>query len=166
VRAKLTTSRSKRRGFTLLELVLVMLIISVAMGSIAPSMRTFAESRKTDEAAEYFAMTARWARQQAVSDAATYQINIDPANRTWRAYLVVDNVASEISGEMGREFTADESVQMTATDFEGKTMTTIVFEPNGRVAAGQVRFAGDQGNSVVVRCDSSLEDYRLAEGGE
>jgi prepilin-type N-terminal cleavage/methylation domain-containing protein len=155
---------SIRRGFTLLELVLVMLIIAIALGSVAPTMDLFAEGRKVNETAEHFITTARWARQQAMSEAATYQINLDAANRSWQTVIVSGGQQGEVAGEFGARYTADAQVDFSAVGLGGAPISRLVFEPNGRVDISQVKFTGQRGKTLLVICDSSLGEFRLAEG--
>jgi Tfp pilus assembly protein FimT len=150
-------------GFTLLELVLVLVIVTAVLGMVAPSLSGFAEGRKPGEAALQFATCSHWARDQAVSEGATYQINIDADKRTWQIVHVDGNVQTPAEGEMGREYKADESVTVTALRPGGMPLTEIVFEPTGRVDVGEVRFAGSAGRQASVVCDSSLDNYRITE---
>lgn len=159
-----TISRMARRGFSLLELTLVMLILAVMLGMVAPSISGFAEGRKPGEAAHNFATLAQWARDQAVSDGMTIQINIDADNRAWQAVEIVGGQETPINDEMGMIFHADENVDMAASQLNGAPLKRILFEPNGRVDPGVVRFVGSGGMEAHVECTSSLTDYKVVEG--
>ena len=43
------------RGYTLLELVLVLAILAIALAAVAPSLSAFAAGRKAEDAARQFA---------------------------------------------------------------------------------------------------------------
>ena len=71
------------RGFTLLELILVMVILSTVLAMAAPSLRGFFASRKThDTAAQILALT-QFARSQAISEGIVYRLNFDTRQRTY-----------------------------------------------------------------------------------
>ena len=62
------THHGKVRGFTLLELILVMVILSTVLAMAAPSLSGFFGSRQThDTAAQILALT-QLARSQAISE--------------------------------------------------------------------------------------------------
>lgn len=72
------------RGFTLIELVLVLLILSIAMGVVAPSLNNFLNGRKSTNATNQIVALARHARSQALSEGKVYRLNVDTtSNQFW-----------------------------------------------------------------------------------
>src|SRR5947207_6133930 len=67
-----------RRGFTLLELVVVMLILTVMLAMVAPSLSGFGRGRQAEQAAANILALSRWAREQAISDGRVYRLNFSP----------------------------------------------------------------------------------------
>jgi prepilin-type N-terminal cleavage/methylation domain-containing protein len=84
----LTRSRIQSRGFTLIELILVMVIISIALGYAAPSLRGWGQGQKLRNAADEFVAATGTARSLAVSDAAIYALEINPGDNTYSIKLV------------------------------------------------------------------------------
>src|SRR5438067_9157424 len=56
------TARSQPRGFTLFELVLVMLVLAVIMAMVAPKLAGTARGRRTGDAATQITALAYYAR--------------------------------------------------------------------------------------------------------
>ena len=74
----------RQHGFTLLELVLVMMIVMAALALAAPSMGGWGRTTKVRDAGDQFLAVTRWARSQAIADARIYRLNIDSdAGRYW-----------------------------------------------------------------------------------
>ena len=70
-------------GFTLLELILVMVILSTVLAMAAPSLRGFFGSRKTNDTASQILSLTQFARSQAISEGIIYRLNFDTRERTY-----------------------------------------------------------------------------------
>src|SRR5688500_698776 len=74
----------RRRGaFTLFELVLVLVMVSILMVVAAPSLRGFLAGSKSRDATENLLAMTRLARERAIADRTVYRLNIDPQNNTY-----------------------------------------------------------------------------------
>src|SRR5256885_2775533 len=71
----------RRGGFTLLELVFVLLLLSVIASIVVPPMRNFARGRKLSDAARDVVSATNYARSQAISEGTTYRLYFDLNNR-------------------------------------------------------------------------------------
>ncbi|MDB4966667.1 MAG: hypothetical protein JWN44_2356, partial [Myxococcales bacterium] len=63
------TAPQSRPAFTLLELVLVMLVITIAIAVVAPTLRGWSRGSHLRDTAEQFVTLTRLARTQAASSA-------------------------------------------------------------------------------------------------
>src|SRR5882757_3932215 len=81
--------RTRQSGFTLLELMLVMLIITIVLAMAAPSMRGWRRATNLKGAAEDFITVTRYARVQAVTNGAVHRVILEPA--TGRYYVAVQS---------------------------------------------------------------------------
>src|SRR5688572_1587989 len=61
-------SISARPAFTLLELIVVLLVLSVLFAMAAPSFSGFGAGRAAHQTASQIVTLARWAREQAVTE--------------------------------------------------------------------------------------------------
>ncbi|HLX59730.1 MAG TPA: prepilin-type N-terminal cleavage/methylation domain-containing protein [Planctomycetota bacterium] len=75
--------RARQTGFTLIELILVMLIACVVMAITAPSLRNFLYGRKTANAVSQIVSLASEARSKAIMDGRTYRLNVDTTAGTF-----------------------------------------------------------------------------------
>lgn len=71
-----------RIGFTLIELILVMVIMATAAALIIPSLRGFTIARTTDNATTLILSLAEYARTQAASEGRNYRLNFDTQTET------------------------------------------------------------------------------------
>src|SRR4051812_22221874 len=76
-------------AFTLLELVLVMLLMTIIMAIAAPSLSNFAKGRKSADAAQQVVSLARYARGQSIAEGVVYRLHVDPGSGAY--WLTVQN---------------------------------------------------------------------------
>lgn len=150
------------RGYTLLELVLVLAILATTIAVAAPMLSAFARGRRAEEAARQFLALTRWARSQAVTDGQTYQLNIDAsAGRWWLSVQDQDGgTFSQVSGPFGKVFVVPEGVQIQPSMLANNGQQAISFDPTGRCDTGVIHFVG-MGSDIVVTCDAPVEPYRI-----
>jgi prepilin-type N-terminal cleavage/methylation domain-containing protein len=114
----MSDARSHRRprvtpGFTLLELVLVMLLMTIIMAIAAPSLSNFAKGRKSADAAQQVVALARYARGQAVSEGVVYRLHVDPGSGAY--WLTVQDggvFEPPSSGSFGQRFELPDGCHM------------------------------------------------------
>ncbi|MCL2640901.1 MAG: prepilin-type N-terminal cleavage/methylation domain-containing protein, partial [Phycisphaerales bacterium] len=70
-------------GFTLVELILVLVIATVAVSIAAPSLTNFVRSRDLTNTANRFVAATRYARTEAMAQATVYRININKHENRW-----------------------------------------------------------------------------------
>lgn len=149
------------RGFTLLELVLVLALIALAITMIAPSFSNFAKGRTALNTAGQFVAATRYARSQAIANGSMYRMNIDPDGRKW--WLTYDNGKSfvQVSNEFGSEFIVPEGVIMTtdAPIVDGNAV--IEFTPTGKSDPANVHFTGQKGAMADVICETPIDLYHV-----
>lgn len=107
--------RNSHSGFTLLELILVMLILAIAAAMVVPSLRTFAIARRTDNIVTSLLTLANYARIHAINEGRTYRMNFDTqAHSVW---LTVQNgaVYEAPKSEFGDKVALPDGVSMNVT---------------------------------------------------
>ena len=130
------SSRIQSRGFTLIELILVMTIICIASALIVPSISSFAVGRANHDTATLIVSLAGYARTQSISQGRTYRLNFDTSKDV--IWLTAGNagVFSELTDEFGEQFPIA-SGSMMRTDMVARThgnsgRTYVEFNSNGR----------------------------------
>jgi prepilin-type N-terminal cleavage/methylation domain-containing protein len=161
---------SAKSGFTLMELVLVMLLMAVVAAVSAPNLRGFIAGRRSaDTATEILAM-ARWARSQAISEGRVYQLNIDPSQgKVWVETVNPDGTTSETTSDIGAplQLPGGGKLQIDSDLPRGDNGAQIArFYPTGRTEPGTIRLTDDRGTQFVIVCKSASESYHIAAPGE
>jgi prepilin-type N-terminal cleavage/methylation domain-containing protein len=76
-------SRLRRRGFTLIELIIVMALLLIVVGVSFPSLKNFFKGRTLDSEARRFLSLTRYAQSRAASEGLPMVLWIDAQERTY-----------------------------------------------------------------------------------
>ena len=179
---------NKRGGFTLLELILVLVLISTVLAMVAPSLRAFAGSRPVAEAAARLVALTDYARSRAVSEAREYRLSFDLSMSSFRLTAQDGGSFQPLGKEFGRTFalpegtkadlTISHATQVPATvagsslfgqNAQGAASVTagpfIAFYPDGRTEAAGIRLTDSRGNTLNIVCRSPTEHFIVETGG-
>jgi len=154
--------RGKNGGFTLLELILVMVILSTVLAMAAPSLRGFFGSRKThDTAAQILALT-QFARSQAICEGIIYRLNFDTRKRTYWLTAQKSGTFEKLETEVGRVFSLPKDIvmELKGVDEEDDKMF-LSFTPQGTVTAGTIRLIDRRGLVLEVTCPTVTELFSI-----
>jgi len=157
-------------GFTLMELVLVLVVIAICAAIVAPNLRGFAHGRTLPNTATALMTTARWCRVQALSDGLEYRLNLDTSAGKWWV-TKDDGTGANFTGvadDLGREYTMPEGVTISDISFQSQMAasdagTFISFRPGGRTDVAHITLSSDN-FTVAVACDTPLGSYHVVEG--
>ncbi len=72
------------RGFTLIEVIVVLVIMALAYGLVVPALSSVLDGPRLDRAARQMVASLREARSTALIDGRTVRFTVDPASREWR----------------------------------------------------------------------------------
>ena len=104
----------RRRAFTLLELILVLLILSIASAIVVPSMMGFATGRANQNAATLVLGLANQARSQASAKGTVCRINFDAgAGQVWLTEQRDGSFQPPTEGDTGKRFAVPDGVRMS-----------------------------------------------------
>jgi type II secretion system protein H len=161
------SNRRTRQGFTLLELVLVMVIICTLLGMAAPSLRGFFLSRKTNETADRIIALARLARTTAVSQGSPCRLVVDAGRRTF--YLTVGQAGQfeRLQTSLGSPCVLPDGVDLklqVSGAQEGRGY--VAFFPDGRAEPATFRLKDIKGGVVEVTCAGPTEPFVVTEPEE
>ena len=107
---------SNFRGFTLIELIMVMAILVLVASVIAPNLRGFGIGRKTNDAGRMILAMTKYARTQSESEGRIYRLNLDQS--TGAAWLTADNGGGGFTAptnDFGDRYSLPEGVRMSVT---------------------------------------------------
>ncbi len=137
-------TRSPAAGFTLIELIVVLMLISLIAGIAAVAFTGRLGAGQLDAAARSLAAAMRQARAQAAMQGETQTVLIDVANRTYG-----------IEGRTSRALPAAVTVSVAEPAGGGDTADStyrIAFNPIGSIQGGTVILSSGR-RSVMVRPD-------------
>jgi prepilin-type N-terminal cleavage/methylation domain-containing protein len=179
--------RRHRAGFTLLELVVVLLVVSVVAMTVVPVMRNFARGRKLSDAAVQVMSLANYARTQSVAQGKYFRLNFDPqAGAYWLTARTYDRF-EELGNEFGQRFVLPEGVRMECGFQQQQPQQQqsqqqqqqqdsgpyIELRPSGRIdpnlqptdASGAIIVKLSDGDGTVkqIVCDSPTELFRIVD---
>jgi type II secretion system protein H len=152
------------KGFTLLELILVMVIISTVLALASPSLRGFFASRKTNDAAAQIVSMTQLARSQAIAEGRTYRLNLDVKQGSYQLTVKEGGAFRELFTEFGRVFLLpDDTSFELEKDAEGEEGVEqyIDFFPQGHTEASTIRLTDRRGDVYEIVCYSSTERFQV-----
>lgn len=133
-------SRGEGQGFSLLELVVVLVLLSLFIALIAPSLSRFSRSVELKAAAKKVAAILRYSRSEAINKGKVYQVLFD-ANLMEVKVQSPDSNEEQAGDEKKEEmaapkvYTLPAGVQMKELNIESTQYPTdlpaIEFYPNG-----------------------------------
>ena len=166
-----------KSGFTLIELVLVLLIITVMLAIAAPNLRGFLKGRKSVNAAAQVVALGQFARAQAIGTGTVYRLNVDAAAK---AYWLTAQKGAEFAAlgtEFGRRFNLPEG---TVATWKAQTQSPlgnpvkpldtgaghdyVDFFPDGRTEATTLVLTDSSGRVFEIGCLSETELFMLQDG--
>jgi len=158
-------NRTSARAFTLLELIMVMAIVVLIAGYVAPKLGGFATGRRTTDAGTRMVALANYARTQAISEACAYRLNLDKsAGKYWLTKDDGTGKFAAVPGDFGQQFTVPEGVKIDIDIAAQADGLYIAFQSDGRVDPSQITLSDVTGGSTKVACESATESYRLETG--
>lgn len=113
--------RERVDGFTLIELIVVMLLLAIAAGMVAPRMSTFFRGRALNFEARRLLSLTHYAQSRAVAEGVPVVLWVDPRNST---YGVNVQAGHEGADDRAPVFTADPGVTLSAATASGATAGT------------------------------------------
>ena len=159
-----TTGRpTDGRGFTLLELVIVMVVLCTALAMVAPSLRGFLRGRRIEDAADQIVALTRYARSQAVADATTYLWSYDSSARAHGLSRLEGQTFVPLGLEMGRAFLLPEDIVLALELTAGVTSQGIGFYSDGSADLAAIRLRDETGAEIHIGTLSPTEEYQAVD---
>ena len=146
--------KGEANGFTLLELVLVLLLMSLIAGLTLPFVASTLDRIKLQSEVRQIASALQFARSEAISKKTLYTFNIDiDKNQYWLGIPKQEKITQPKP--------IDETVRILDYQRTDETLTEgtfmILFYPRGNSSGGTLRFISindkDEENIYVVNID-------------
>jgi type II secretion system protein H len=168
--------RTEQFGFTLLELIMVMVIVAVVLSMAAPTLSNWSRSRTMVNAADEFLSMTRYARSRSISNARMVLIEFTDDGREYRLMEMEDMVFVQCGDyirtlpedyEIGIEFSNSMTVSSAETaSSSGQNGNIICFYPSGRCDPVRVVISSPANPNDVMHldCGTPTELFRVVNG--
>lgn len=157
--------RKRSGGFTLIELILVMVLMCSILALVAPSLRNFFVSRQTANAAAQIVSLIQLARTQAVTEGRPYQLNWDTGAGTYWLTAQDPNGSGfvALNTEFGRTFTlpGGATFDLTADPNVSLAGNYIEFRPDGTTTAAAIGVTGREGDRLWITTPTLTDSFRV-----
>ena len=150
--------RRRQPGFTLIELVLVLLLIAAALALVAPALRGWGRGAALRRAADDLVARAAWARSQAAAEAVEHRLVVAADGASYRVMVDTDGTLQPAPGERGQPIMLPPRLSLQLSGGASE----LRFHPTGRVSAVTVRLTADWGDAVELTCAGPAEPLRVA----
>jgi general secretion pathway protein H len=176
----------RARGFTLIELILVLLILAIIAGMVVANLRAYARGRDGPNTAAHIVTLANYGRARAIADGVVVRLNFDPATaRYWLTRQDINNPGGDflpLGEEMGEIQQAPDGIQLQWDDsIRAQVMSDsqatgtgillpdappsnapfVEFQPSGRTDPAGIRVIDRDGSVILVACPSATELFRV-----
>jgi len=154
-----TSNAIRRRGFTLLELILVLAILAMAAAAVAPSLVHFARHRRMLDAAATILALTQHARNAAANDGRPWRLRLDSAESVcW-----LESQRDGAFAIFGRKVAFPSDVLIGWDDPESDLRGYVQFESDGSHDAAAVMVTDADGRSVRIESVTLSEPFRVVE---
>ncbi len=156
-----------RRGFTLFELITVLVLIATLLGVAAPSLRGFGRGRTDANAAAGVLAMTRMARNLAATMGTVSRVNIDEETGTYWVTVQKAGVFEELLTDQGRHFRLADGMTVRLKLADGVDWRPYVqFTPDGRTEQATITLLGRNEDVYLVQCLAATEKFRIVKLSE
>lgn len=154
----------RRGGFTLIELILVMIVLFTIATIVAPRFSDFFPSFQVRKSSERILAWARKARADAAVTGVRQRLVIDPSNRKfWIEYearpMKEPGKFTLLAGAWGEESMPEgvefESIEDADSDPSRGGMKFVEFRPDGTSSEATIVLSNDSGDRQTVRVEAA-----------
>lgn len=165
---KLVTGMINNRGFTLIEIMVVIVIIGITIGFALIAFGDFGESKRILFAADHLMNTLRLAQQQTILETSTLGLKIDT---TGYQFLQLQNNShwSPLSNKgvfKMTYFPKNTSIKLNITNSPTQDAPTIIFNPSGDMTPFTLTFGSTKENKIAVITGHRNGDLELHAQGD
>ena len=155
---------AKRRGFTLLELILVMIILCTVLAMAAPSLRGFFSSRQIRDVAEQMLALTHYAKTQSVYQSQYYRLYFDTDRREYWLSARRKSEYQRLKSDFGSKFGIPGDIEIDFENFDREgSLYYIDFKPEGYSRQCRILLEDGKENYIDVVCYGPAESFEVIE---
>jgi general secretion pathway protein H len=152
-----------KSGFTLVELLLVMVVLATIAALATPALRGFTKSRLLPNTALDLVSTARFCQEQAKSEGVLYRLMLDPSGTSW-TIMKDDGTGTNFqpidSKIVPPTYTLPEGITLSSDLPAANGEVYIEFDPTGRSDMGTITLESER-VTVRVTSDTPRSGYHI-----
>lgn len=154
-------------GFTLFELIMVLVLLAVLLGVAAPSLREFAKAQADSDAATGVLAMTRMARDLAATNGTVSRLNFDfQTNTYWVTIQQGGTFVEPGTGESGHYGLAKGMTGRLEFPADQEQRPYVQFMPDGRAEQAMISLTSRGGDVHRVYCPSATDVFRIIEPTE
>ena len=146
---------SNTRGFSLLELLVVLALLGLVSVIVVPSIERGIRDREVRQSALALAALARELRSRAIYDGTLQDLVLNPSENS-------------IQASAGKRILLSDEAKISAIDGGepmGQGSRRFFFFPNGSTVGGEIGISGREGLAYTVRLQSLSGRVEVVKGG-
>ncbi|MBI2785151.1 MAG: type II secretion system minor pseudopilin GspH [Legionella longbeachae] len=144
--------RKNNQGFTLIEILIVLVIIGITFGFALIAFGDFGESRRIKFAAEQLANTLRLAQQQAILETSTLGLRID--NMSYQILQLQNNARWKPLSKTGifkmTYFPQDTIITLITNNHTPKGYPAVIINSSGNMTPFSLKFASSKESNLAL----------------
>lgn len=146
-----------RLGFSMLELIIVMIIIATLLAAAAPSLRGFYAKQQVTNLAGQIVALCNYAQQAARNEGRIYRFNLDVEQGIYGLTAQEGSEFFEPMHDLGMvfELPAEVRAYWMEMDLTASDRQYVTFYPSGRVEPAAIRLIGRRDQIMDVMCLSA-----------
>jgi type II secretion system protein H len=158
--------RAFPEAFTLIELLMVMAIIAIVAGLLAPRLVGFTLGRSASNTARMIVSLTNYARSQSISEGRTYRLNFDSAAKQF--FLTAQDGAQydAPTSDFGQKLTLPDGITAAVQFPQEQDGVYVQFQPTGRTEQAQIRLTDQLSRITEIDCGSPTELFRILPASE
>ncbi len=157
----------RRSGFTLIELILVLLLLGLAASLVSPMMGRFSRGRAAMDTAAHMLAIMQYAQDQAAITGSPHRLHWNESAGTYWIEASTQGRFSRISAEIGRKFELAENMTMEVSGTpEQLANGYIQFDADGGHDVLVIYLTDGSGKQVAIGSASPGEPYRVGDPSE
>ena len=150
-------SSKKQNGFTLIEILFVVIMLSVIIGLAIPSLSKSSVDFKLSDESQNIVSLSIYARQRAISESRIYRINIDEEQNSYNL-LYRDEATTNFTSPLdkfGQTYYLGGDLKIKSDK------SAINFYPDSRVDQATISITSSKGKTINLISQPFLGDIRI-----